>query len=69
MQCFPIYSVLQALGNPKISYFSLDIEGAEYTVLKTIPWHRIDIRLLGVEVEHAGKVFNGTEQNIFLLLI
>lgn len=68
VQCFPLYSVLQALGNPKISYFSLDIEGAEYQVLKTIPWKNVDIELLGVEVEHAGKIFNGSEQDIFELL-
>jgi hypothetical protein len=26
--CFPLYSILLALGNPKVDYFSLDIEGA-----------------------------------------
>ena len=38
LQCFPLYSVLQALGLPTVDYFSLDIEGAEYQVLKTIPF-------------------------------
>ena len=32
VQCFPIYSVLKAIGNPRIDYFSLDIEGAELQV-------------------------------------
>ena len=32
VQCFPLYSVLMALGNPTIHYFSLDIEGAELMV-------------------------------------
>ena len=32
VQCFPIYSVLKAIGNPKIDYFSLDIEGTELQV-------------------------------------
>ena len=36
MQCFPIYSVLKAIGNPKIDYFSLDIEGAELQVTYNI---------------------------------
>lgn len=41
MQCFPVYSVLLAMGNPVVDYFSLDIEGAEYPVLKTIPFEKV----------------------------
>ena len=26
MQCLPLYSLLLALGNPTVHYFSLDIE-------------------------------------------
>lgn len=68
IQCFPVYSVLRALGLPSVDYFSLDIEGAEYQVLKTIPFQDLDINLLGVEVEHAGKIFTGTENDIIHLL-
>ena len=32
--------------------FSLDIEGAEEAVLLTIPWHRVDIDILLIEVEY-----------------
>ena len=32
LQCFPLYSLLLAVGNPTIQYFSLDIEGAEFQV-------------------------------------
>ena len=32
LQCFPLYSVLMALGNPTMDLFSLDIEGAELQV-------------------------------------
>ena len=32
VQCFPLYSVLKAIGNPVIDYFSLDIEGPEFQV-------------------------------------
>ena len=38
LQCLPLYTILLALGNPTVNYFSLDIEGAEYPVLQTIPW-------------------------------
>ena len=51
---------------PKIDYFNLDIEGAEFQVLKTIPFHlrEMDIKLMGIETVHAGKIFNGTEDEI-----
>ena len=32
LQCFPIYSMLMAVGNPTVDYLSLDIEGAELAV-------------------------------------
>lgn len=68
VQCFPIYSVLRALGSPIIDYFSLDIEGPEYQVLNTIPFVNSNIRLFGVEVAHAGQIFNGTEEDITNML-
>ena len=58
-----------ALDNPQVDYFSLDIEGAEYKVLETVPWSKVDISLVGVEVQHAGKVFDGHETDISQLLI
>ncbi len=45
IQCFPLYSLLLALGNPTVNFFVLDIEGAEYLVLKTIPWDKVDIEV------------------------
>jgi hypothetical protein len=45
IQCFPLYSLLLALGNPTVNLFILDVEGAEYMVLKTIPWHKVDIEV------------------------
>ena len=41
MQCLPLFSLLLALGNPTVHYLSLDIEGAELPVLKTIPWEKV----------------------------
>ena len=31
-------------GNPVVDYLSLDVEGAEISVLRTIPWQRVKIR-------------------------
>ena len=47
--CLSFYSILLALGNPKVDYLSLDIEGTELPVLKTIPWHRVHIKVVSIE--------------------
>ena len=41
LQCLPLYSILLALGNPSVDYFSLDVEGAEVPILKTIPFAKV----------------------------
>ena len=55
--CFPLESLLLAINRTRIDYFSLDIEGAEMDVLKTIPWNKLDIRVVSVEYLHqvGGK--------------
>ena len=68
VQCFPLSAVLAALGNPLVDYFSLDIEGAEYAVLKTIGWEKIRLSALSVEMNHAGEIFNGSREDIHELL-
>jgi len=64
MQCLPLYSLLLALGNPTVHYFSLDIEGAELGVLRTVPWDLVDIWVISVETHMAGDVFPGTREDI-----
>ncbi|XP_035701096.1 uncharacterized protein LOC110861992 isoform X2 [Folsomia candida] len=54
-QCFPLYAILSALNLTTVDYFSLDIEGAELDVLKTIPWENVLIKVLSIEV-HATYV-------------
>ena len=38
-------SLLLALDITKVNYFSLDIEGAEIQVLRSVPWHLVDIEV------------------------
>ena len=33
-------------------------------VLKTIPWDKVDIEVLLVELEHAGTIFPGTREEV-----
>ena len=45
VQCFPFYSILLAVNRTRVDFFSLDVEGHELPVLKTIPFHKVDIRV------------------------
>ena len=45
VQCFPLYSILLALNKTTVDYFSLDVEGSDLDVLRTIPWDKVDIKV------------------------
>ena len=49
VQCFPLFSLLQAIGVNTIDFFSLDVEGSEMGILETIPWDKIRINVLTIE--------------------
>ena len=55
VQCFPFFSVMSALGNPRVDYFSLDVEGSELAILKTIPFDQVRIGVMTIEVNHYPK--------------
>jgi hypothetical protein len=45
----------------RVHLFSLDIEGAEYDVLKTVPWDKVNIDALLIEVifsPHCPEFFH-----------
>lgn len=39
LQCLPLASLVLAMGNPTVHYFSLDIEGAEFQVQRGVGTH------------------------------
>ena len=43
VQCFPLYSILLAVNRTTVDYLSLDVEGHEMQIIKTIPWHKINV--------------------------
>ena len=53
--CFPLLSVMLAMNQTHIDYFSLDVEGFELDILKTIPFDKLDITTFSVEYEHAAS--------------
>ncbi|KAK3870475.1 hypothetical protein Pcinc_024301 [Petrolisthes cinctipes] len=55
VQCLPFYSVLLALNITTVDYFSLDVEGSELEVLRTIPWDKVNIKIMSVEFIHGAE--------------
>ena len=45
--CFPLFGVLRAMNVTKVDYFSLDVEGNEMDILRTIPFDDVDITVRG----------------------
>ncbi len=63
VQCFPLYSILLAIETFHIDYFSLDVEGPELDIIKTIPLNKVIIDLFQIEYRCAdgpGTDINGT---------
>ncbi|KAL3885808.1 hypothetical protein ACJMK2_025845 [Sinanodonta woodiana] len=54
--CFSLYSILIAVNQTNIDYFSLDVEGRELSVLQSIPFDKIFIDSFTVEYSNGeGK--------------
>ena len=112
LECYPLYTILNAIGNPTVHYFryvfriptfngnlgkkvnsflyhlvpslllamelpkskppltfnfsycSLDVEGSELPILRTIPFDKVDIKVLDIEIKHAGRIFSGSHEEI-----
>ena len=41
VECYPLYSLLLAMDQTRVDFLSLDIEGAELAVLRTVPWDKV----------------------------
>jgi len=54
--CYPLYSIMLALGRNHIDYLSLDVEGAELPILKTIPFDKLRIDVIDLEYKIWGSV-------------
>ena len=53
-QCFTLYSILKAIGQTEVDYFSLDVEGAEMDILDTIPFNKVKINVMSIEYKITG---------------
>ena len=53
-QCFTLHSLLLAVGQTEVDYFSLDVEGPELEILQTIPFDEVKINVISVEYRVLG---------------
>lgn len=51
VKCYPLMALMNTLGQTKIDYFSLDVEGAEMIILHSIDWDKLDIDVFTIETE------------------
>lgn len=58
VKCFPLNSIMEALGVSHVDYFSLDVEGPELEILRTVDWTRLHIDVMTVEYRMGGKQQN-----------
>ena len=68
MQCLPLTSIIEAVGNPTIDYLSLDIEGVEIQVLRSLPFEKLDIKVISIETNHIRTTYDGSSTNLDFLL-
>ena len=64
-QCFTLHSLLLAIGQMEVDYFSLDVEGPELEILQTIPFDKIRIKVITIEYRVYGST---TIENIRMSL-
>jgi len=64
VQCFALTTYMLALNVSKIDYFSLDVEGAELDILKTIDLEKLDISTLSVEFIHDVEGKNAIKEHM-----
>lgn len=51
VKCRPLSQMLEENGIDRINFFSLDVEGSELEVLKTLDWDKVKVDVLMVEAE------------------
>jgi len=63
VQCLPLFTLIKALGNPKVNLLVLDVEGAELKVLHTLPWDEVDIEIMSIDSDLVGMAIPGGSQD------
>ena len=56
VNCFPLNAISAALGVSHVDYLSLDVEGPEVEILRTVDWTRLHVDAITVEYRVSGRV-------------
>lgn len=68
IDCIPLYTLLAAINQFTVDIFSLDIEGLELQVLKTIPFDKVIFKFIIIEnweTEPVMAFMNGAGFKLF----
>ena len=60
VECYPLYSLLLAMDQTRVDFLSLDIEGAELAVLRTVPWDKVRGGVLSIDIYGCLVVSSAT---------
>lgn len=72
VKCFPFYSLLLAMNITAVDFFILESGGTELQVLQTIPFERVKIEIIDVQLltsdleKDTIKKFLATKNYVFL---
>ncbi|XP_066939167.1 uncharacterized protein [Macrobrachium rosenbergii] len=53
VEMFPLYTMLLAVNITVIDFLSLNVEGEELKVLQTVPWDKVQVRVMCVEINQV----------------
>ena len=51
LPCLPLGEILSMFGIERIDFFSLDVEGAELEVLRTLDFSKVHINVIAIEAD------------------
>ena len=66
MNCFPLNAIMAALDVSHVDYLSLDVEGPEIEILRTVDWTRLRIDVITVEYRIYGGSKIGIDKSATL---
>ncbi|CAL4149117.1 unnamed protein product, partial [Meganyctiphanes norvegica] len=49
VQCFPLLTLLLAINQTHVDYCSLDVQGSELDIIRTLPLETVDVKVFSIE--------------------
>lgn len=55
IKCFPLYTVLLAFNQTTVDLLSLGCQGTELEILQTVPWDKVNIKVISIHLIHFSS--------------